>query len=130
MNRQPRPATPNTQRLFGRIKAKPCRIITVSSRRLSTEFQRPIGRLVGIIEDFPATRDQICLFIAQGRFGLIAVGDQTTCDGHDIGMASDIFQRWHLAAVFNFPAGRAERKRTSSNFAMGQSQSFPQRRKW
>lgn len=73
MNRQPRPATPNTQRLFGRIKAKPhldhYGLVTTP---YPGKFHRPIGRLVGIIEDFPANRDQICLFIAQGRFGLIA----------------------------------------------------------
>jgi hypothetical protein len=94
MNRQPRPATPNTQRLFGRIKAKPHpdHYGLVTTPRPG-KFQRPSRRLVGIIEDFPVNRDQICLIIAQSRSGPTAMEGWAGRHGHDIGMAPRLFQR-------------------------------------
>jgi hypothetical protein len=93
MNRQPRPATPNTQRLFGRIKAKPHpdHYGLVTTPRPG-KYQGPSRRLVGIIEDFPVNRDQICLIIAQRRSGLAAMEDRTARHPHDIGMTRRLFQ--------------------------------------
>jgi hypothetical protein len=57
---------------------------------LLARFQRRIRRPVGIIEDFPANRDQICLIIGQDSFGPIAADDEPDCHGHDIGVTPDI----------------------------------------
>jgi hypothetical protein len=52
---------------------------------------------VGIIGDFPANRDQICLIIAQYPSGVVAVEGQSYLHGHDIGAAPHLFE-WRLIA--------------------------------
>jgi hypothetical protein len=105
MNRQPCPATPTTQRLFGRIKAKPYPDhYGIVRTPYSPGFNAASADRLGIIEDFPANRDQICLIIGQDLFDPIAAEDEPDRHGHDIGVEPDIFRERRLIAVFNFPA--------------------------
>jgi hypothetical protein len=60
-----------------------------------------------IIEDFPASHDQICLIFAQYLSGVVAVEGQSYRHGHDIGAASHLFQRRRLIAGFNVRARRS-----------------------
>jgi hypothetical protein len=72
LNRQPRPAGPTTQRLFGRIKAKPAPdhygLVRTPHR---PDFDAVSHGQVGIIEDFPAKPDQFCLIFVHDPFSLV-----------------------------------------------------------